>query len=582
MKSLKIFFLTALVAVAALFTACTKDQNWSAGEQVPGAQVYFADGVATNVTVEAETSSFEVTVMRGNVDEAVTVPVKTTFGGDYAELFTVPSNVSFGAGKDTAKITVSFDRAALTDGETYSFTFAVNDAGAVTPYGYDKQTWTLSVPEPYVYIGQGFIREDIIATMFDIENIEWEVEVYENSNNPGFIYLKNAYTSAFPYNEPGDYVEEDVYFTINIADPDKVVIPTQTLGCDWNPTDYGEFFVGTMEYGTLKNGVITFPVKGLAVGMMIYTEGQFGWYANSKGMFRVVLPGAVLTDYSLDVAYGGFRVAADNATVYPIARAAYGADVAEIQYAFVPGDITADAEALAAALAGIEDGSVKSNKVAVSTSVNAEGEEINEMTFEGVEPVESGVYSVVAIPYGADGAAQYETMACASFYVQGVGAAETPEVDLELEWMPFSEALPDYSASYPDHSTWCSLIYGSEIKSMKYFLNTTEMVDYYLSLGLTEQDMIDQAGSDFDPSDINENGIGIIYFTGVPADTSFTLVVWAENNYGKTVIKTASGATAAAPESAKVGGAKLSWDSINGRQVAFNPAKAISFDSIKK
>ena len=582
MKSLKIFFLTALVAVAALFTACTKDQNWSAGEQVPGAQVYFADGVATNVTVEAETSSFEVTVMRGNVDEAVTVPVKTTFGGDYAELFTVPSNVSFGAGKDTAKITVSFDRAALTDGETYSFTFAVNDAGAVTPYGYDKQTWTLSVPEPYVYIGQGFIREDIIATMFSIDNIEWEVEVYENTNNPGFIYLKNAYTSAFPYNEPGDYVEEDVYFTINISDPDKVVIPTQTLGCDWNPTDYGEFFVGTMEYGTLKNGVITFPVKGLAVGMMIYTEGQFGWYANSKGMFRVVLPGAVLTDYSLDVAYGGFRVAADNATVYPIARAAYGADVAEIQYAFVPGDITADAEALAAALAGIEDGSVKSNKVAVSTSVNAEGEEINEMTFEGVEPVESGVYSVVAIPYGADGAAQYETMACASFYVQGVGAAETPEVDLELEWMPFSEALPDYSASYPDHSTWCSLIYGSEIKSMKYFLNTTEMVDYYLSLGLTEQDMIDQAGSDFDPSDINENGIGIIYFTGVPADTSFTLVVWAENNYGKTVIKTASGATAAAPESAKVGGAKLSWDSINGRQVAFNPAKAISFDSIKK
>ena len=580
MKSLKIFFLTALVAVAALFTACTKDQNWSAGEQVPGAQVYFADGVATNVTVEAETSSFEVTVMRAATDEAVTVPVKTTFGGDYAELFTVPSNVSFGAGKDTAKITVSFDRAALTDGETYSFTFAVNDAGAVTPYGYDKQTWTLSVPEPYVYIGQGFIREDIIATMFSIDNIEWEVEVYENTNNPGFIYLKNAYTSAFPYNEPGDYVEEDVYFTINISDPDKVVIPTQTLGCDWNPTDYGEFFVGTMEYGTLKNGVITFPVKGLAVGMMIYTEGQFGWYANSKGMFRVVLPGAVLTDYSLDVAYGGFRVAADNATVYPIARAAYGADVAEIQYAFVPGDITADAEALAAALAGIEDGSVKSNKVAVSTSVNAEGEEINEMTFEGVEPVESGVYSVVAIPYGADGAAQYETMACASFYVQGVGAAETPEVDLELEWMPFSEALPDYSAEYPDHSTWCSLIYGSEIKSMKYFLNTTETVDYYLSLGLTEQDMIDQAGSDFDPSDINEYGVGIIYFTGVPADTSFTLVVWAENNYGKTVIKTASGATAPEP-SAKKGNAKLSWDRINGKQIAFNPNEAMSITTIK-
>jgi hypothetical protein len=140
--------------------------------------------------------------------------------------------------------------------------------------------------------------------------------------------------------------------------------------------------------------------------------------------------------------------------------------------------------------------------------------------------------------------------------------------------------MPDYSAEYPDYSTWCSLIYGSEIKSMKYFLHTTEMVDYYLSMGLTEQDMIDQAGSDFDPSKINENGVGIIYFTEMPADTSFTLVVWAENTYGKTVIKTASGATAPEP-SAKKGNAKLSWDRINGKQIAFNPNKGISFSTIK-
>ena len=147
MKSLKIFFLTALVAVAALFTACTKDQDWSAGEQVPGAQVYFADGVATNVTVEAETSSFEVTVMRGNVDEAVTVPLKVAVSAanvdeeadpiNYAELFTVPAKVSFSAGKDTAKFTVSFDRASLEDGQTYTLTFSINDMGAITPYGYD-------------------------------------------------------------------------------------------------------------------------------------------------------------------------------------------------------------------------------------------------------------------------------------------------------------------------------------------------------------------------------------------------------------------------------------------------------------
>ena len=595
MKSLKIFFLTALVAVAALFTACTKDQDWSAGEQVPGAQVYFADGVATNVTVEAETSSFEVTVMRGNVDEAVTVPLKVAVSAanvdeeadpiNYAELFTVPANVSFGAGKDSAKFTISFDRASLEDGQTYTLTFSINDMGAITPYGYDKQTWTLVVPEPFVLLGTGWYRDDLVASIFDLGGFpEYQVEIYENLNTPGFIYLKNPYGEAFPVKATNFHAyEEDVYFAIDISNPDAVVIPEQPLGLSVD--NYGDIWVRMYldNVGTYEDGIISFGPETMEQAMTLYQGGSYDYlWGCANGMTRLVMPGVALTDFSLELAYGGFRVAEDNATVYPIARAAYGADVAEIQYAFVAGDITKDVEALTAALAGIEDGSVVSNKVPVTIAGEDEetGEPILEMTLESVEGAEPGVFTVIAIPYSAEGEAQYEDLAFTSFYVQGVGATETPEVDLELEWMPFSEAMPDYSAEYPDHSTWCCVMYGSEIKAMKYFLNTTETVDYYLSLGLTEQDMIDQAGSDFDPSDINENGAGLIYFKGVPADTSFTLVVWAENNYGKTVIKTASGATAAAP-SAKKGNAKLSWDRINGKQIAFNPNEGISFSTIK-
>ena len=592
MKSLKIFFLTALVAVASMFTACTEDHDWSAGEQVTGAQVYFADGVATNVTVEAETSSFEVTVMRGNVDEATTVPLKVAVSAakvdeeadpiNYAELFTVPSNVSFGAGKDSAKFTVSFDRASLEDGQTYTLTFYINDAGAVTPYGYDKQTWTLVVPEPMVLLGTGYWTDDVVGPLFGLNTTTYPVEVYENLKAPGYIYLKDLYTNAFKQTLIDEFgiAEESIptwetsYFAIKVEDPTAVEIPAQYIGLDIGD---GEMGIWSLSTGTLENGIISFPAKGLAI-----QNNDGAYYANNSGATTLYMPGTPMTDFSLELAYGGFRVAEDNATVYPIARAAYGEDVAEIQYAFVAGDITKDVDALEAALNGIEDGSVVSNKVAVTIAGEDEetGEPILEMTLESVEGAEPGVFTVIAIPYSAEGEAQYEDLAFTSFYVQGVGATETPEVDLELEWMPFSEAMPDYSAEYPDHSTWCCVMYGSEIKAMKYFLNTTETVDYYLSLGLTEQDMIDQAGSDFDPSDINENGAGLIYFKGVPADTSFTLVVWAENNYGKTVIKTASGATAAAP-SAKKGNAKLSWDRINGKQIAFNPNKGISFSTIK-
>ena len=592
MKSLKIFFLTALVAVAALFTACTKDQDWSAGEQVPGAQVYFADGVATNVTVEAETSSFEVTVMRGNVDEAATVPLKVAVSAanvdeeadpiNYAELFTVPANVSFSAGKDSAKFTVSFDRASLEDGQTYTLTFSINDMGAITPYGYDKQTWTLVVPEPMVLLGTGYWTDDVVGPLFGLNTTTYPVEVYENLKAPGYIYLKDLYTNAFKQTLIDEFgiAEESIptwetsYFAIKVEDPTAVEIPAQYIGLDIGD---GEMGIWSLSTGTLENGIISFPAKGLAI-----QDNDGAYYANNSGATTLYMPGTPMTDFSLELAYGGFRVAEDNETVYPIARAAYGEDVAEIQYAFVAGDITKDVDALEAALNGIEDGSVVSNKVAVTIAGEDEetGEPILEMTLESVEGAEPGVFTVIAIPYSAEGEAQYGDLAFTSFYVQGVGATEAPEVDLELEWMPFSVGMPDYASSYPDHSTWYCEMYGSEIKAMKYYLNTTAAIDGVLAQGATLEDIIAAYGKEYDPSYINADGWDYIFFTEMPAETSFTLIVWAENTYGNTVTLTASGATAAAP-SAKKGNAKLSWDHINGRQIAFNPNKGISFSTIK-
>lgn len=578
MKSLKIFFLTALVAVAALFTACTKDQDWSAGEQVTGAQVYFADGVATNVTVEAETSSFEVTVMRGNVDEATTVPLKVAVSAanvdeeadpiNYAELFTVPANVSFGAGKDSAKFTVSFDRASLEDGQTYTLTFSINDAGAVTPYGYDKQTWTLVVPEPMVLLGTGYWTDGIEAAMFGIETPTYPVEVWENLKNPGWLYLKDLYTFAYVdalinnWGMSEEDVEElkatweaDTYVLINIADPTQVYIPYQEVG---NVIGNGATQIGSVKdvYGTLENGIITFPVEGLVWG----DEHNGGpYYSNPDGLTTLYMPGTPMTDFSLELAYGGFRVAEDNATVYPIARAAYGADVAEIQYAFVAGDITKDVEALTAALAGIEDGSVVSNKVPVTIAGEDEetGEPILEMTLESVEGAEPGVFTVIAIPYSADGEAQYGDLAFTSFYVQGVGATETPEVDFTAEALPFTVLFPyeQYGISDANGLAWYAE--GSEIKTLVIGLWADADIEAILAEGFTIED-IAAAGEAKDPTQLNENGYAGGGYIDLDPETGYTFVFYVENIYGNTAIVTASGTTAA-----DAAASKLTWNTPN-------------------
>lgn len=621
MKSLKIFFLTALVAVASMFTACTEDHDWSAGEQVTGAQVYFADGVATNVTVEAETSSFEVTVMRGNVDEAATVPLKVAVSAakvdeeadpiNYAELFTVPSNVSFGAGKDSAKFTVSFDRASLEDGQTYTLTFSINDAGAVTPYGYDKQTWTLVVPEPMVLLGTGYWTDGIEAAMFGIETPTYPVEVWENLKNPGWLYLKDLYTFAYVdalinnWGMSEEDVEElkatweaDTYVLINIEDPTKVYIPYQEVG---NVIGNGPTQIGSVKdvYGTLENGIITFPAKGLAWADE-YNGGPYT--SNPDGATKLYMPGTPMTDFSMELAYGGFRVAENDETVYPIARVAYGEDVAEIQYAFVAGDITKDAEALEAALNGIEDGSVVSNKVAVTIAGEDEetGEPILEMNLESVEGVEPGVFTVIAIPYSAEGEAQYGDLAFTSFYVQGVGEAEVADVDFavyamsveDLETATEQTGLAAYYAQYGYNSTNTVgvLFEGTEIESIKMCpIPTAEVGEVIAEFGKIEDYIValdayyEANGSDLDMDlqYIQADGWDYTLFINLDSETAYTVFALVENVYGKVTLFHSTHTTDAADASANMGGAKLRPVELDGAKFYRNYTSVDTIPYIK-
>ena len=55
MKSIKIFFLATVAIVAGLFTACS-DDDFKAGPEVDGAQVYFPENVRPPSIASATTS----------------------------------------------------------------------------------------------------------------------------------------------------------------------------------------------------------------------------------------------------------------------------------------------------------------------------------------------------------------------------------------------------------------------------------------------------------------------------------------------------------------------------------------------
>lgn len=397
MKSIK-YLLVALVAAAGLSTACSSDDDFTPGPQAEGAQVYFSSEAATTYTIAADDRSVAVEVMRAVADEAIEVPVLATIDPEYAALFNVPDVAEFAAGENKTTLVITFDRSKLADGASYGIALQLDDETMTTPYGAASLNITVTVPEPYVLLGTGLYRDDILTSLFNVENVEMEVEIYENTNRPGYIFLKNVYTtSAYPYKKVV-YAEGDHYLAVNIANPDEVFIPKQTLGMTLNEI-YGEFYTGTISAGKLENGIITFPVKGLGFGMLLYEDGAT-YYANTNGLFRIVMPGAVLTDYTVGVTYAGRFTDVENKS-YAVAEVTGGEDVEYIEVGMGAGS---DANAVLAAIAAGEIETVRIDGKSGEARFAAETD---------------GTYTIVAVSYGA-GEAQEAAAATFDFYVGAI------------------------------------------------------------------------------------------------------------------------------------------------------------------
>lgn len=543
-KFFRIFAVAALLCTT--LVACEeKFDDYTPAEPVEGVQAYFSNESATDVTVTKADSQVEVTLMRGDAMTAASVPISASIDAEYASIFNVPATANFETGKKSTSVVITFDGAQLTDGAKYQITLKVGD-DVSTPYGKNQTTLNISVPEPYVLLGKGLYREDLMTGIFAVDNIEYEVEVYENLNTPGYLYVKNVYTSLYGYNDPGDYVTEDKYLVINVEDPNDVFLPQQELGLDWG---YGAVKVATVAAGTLENNIITFPAKAFYLAMANYNGGAWSFYGNPNGLFRLCLPGAVLTDFSLGLSYSGIRAGADNST-RPVVDAVFGADVAEIQYAVVPGNVQYDGEAVAAAIAGMADESIASATVA-AVDQNEE-DEVLSMELVAAEAVEAGIYTMVAVPFDAEGNAQTADAAAVAFYVNSINT-DVPEVDFNATMMPVAELFgPDYEASYPSSSTVAWYAEGSNISAWTQLMAGAAAVQGLLDKGVTLEQIVLANGSAYeDLNYINTDGYDYGIYNVSP-ETSYIMIHYVEDLYGNTKTVGTLYTTPAAEQKAEV------------------------------
>ena len=252
---------------------------------------------------------------RDDVDNAI---VKFTKGQDAAsyKYTVVNGGLTAGSAEEIANKIIEGTIATEEDTESAYKIFPFANAGkysvvAVTfdengeakDFGYVSFEFTpAGMKSPWVSLGFCEYTDDVLVTAYtdDPRYIPtYEVEIFEHQDKPGLFRLKNAYGADYPYNEPGDYEEGNVYIEIDATDPEGVFIDYQSMGVDWG--DGNMFIYSFAAYyldsgytlddakedevcGTFKDGIITFPENALLVSF----EGDKNlYYANPFGMFKV-------------------------------------------------------------------------------------------------------------------------------------------------------------------------------------------------------------------------------------------------------------------------------------------------------
>ena len=164
--------------------------------------------------------------------------------------------------------------------------------------GYAVATYTTE-KLPYVWnsLGKGTLTDGFLMSDWELDDVTVACDVYEEDKTPG-LYMITGFQlelcAAFygtdaetlrPYEgEDGNWFNAQI--VIDATNPEAVTIAQQPYGIYTNST-YQYAIIFSVAPGTLADGAITFPAKGLAIG---YSGNGKAYYANPNGTFKITLP----------------------------------------------------------------------------------------------------------------------------------------------------------------------------------------------------------------------------------------------------------------------------------------------------
>ena len=395
----------SLLAAMLLTASCVKEMTAELGD--PDNKdcygIYFPSQKGTGDLQVGPEDSKRLTfkVRRTNTRGKVTVPV--TVESDHPGIFSA-TEIVFEEDSPTADVEIYFPSIKL--GTKYNCTLKVEGDEYVSSYSQNATHLSFSVTcvKWNKLVGDngettGLWRDGVFPEWFSVAqpNLEKSVVIEERDDVPGYYRIFDVYDASYMTNMFGMNASsiclEQHYTYIDATDPEKVWIPTFKTGIVMS-ADYGEMSIGSYVaenedfdpsiasiYGTLENGVISFPANALQLHMAV-----LGWYpSNSYGLHRIILPGYRAIDDVITIEAG--ITGADGKIPVEVA---FGLDVKKVKI------YTAEGELAESVIAGLAE-DIAAGRVQTNHPDMTYGNTLK-LTF-----AKTGEYTILAVGLGADG-----------------------------------------------------------------------------------------------------------------------------------------------------------------------------------
>lgn len=588
MKNIKILFIALLALVAGAFASCVTDP-YTPGDPIKGPQVFFPKNNPTSIGFleESGKGKFELTLKRVATEQplGVLIIIEPADNMDKESIkeFAMPEEAEafFEPGSDTATIEVEVkDLASLYANKTYTYNFVVEDIYS-TPYG-DKE-WTVAFSiDPWTLVkdangndAKAKLRAvSAVSSFWDVGSVqELEFDLYKHKDLEQYK-IKNPWVNIFElaFGADESLLSDPTYgmFTFNSADlvfdctdPNNVIVEKQSTGVNEWRYGYGVAYIEGRG-GWLEDGVIAFPKYGLTFAhekifelFPSYTWAYFK--SNADGMFRLLFPGIKAKDYDLGITYNGMEVGLDYTQAYGKFAFSYGADVANIKYLIVEGDIEYYSDKVNAAVETLVAGTDE-NICTLEGFIKGEGLQNVKLALE------HGLYTMVAVPVDEYGKVRSRDAFVTPFYFVGLGS--NPDISCQLDVTLKDVGTTDFDklTTHPDYVSMALIVKGELLKSAQYifaettelnlyiedamnsgkFANTDEVHEYLLATmgnSLTQEKIVET----------HNGGQMVSYIGGIDPEvqlapeTNYTVIFKAKNSYDKEAMVIKSFDTSKAP-----------------------------------